>query len=370
MIRLALRNLVQNKTRLLVSVGGVGLALTLVFFFDAVFTGAAGRLTLYIDRSGADVWVSQEGVRTMHMSASSLPASVTGEVAAVPGVEEAIPILYSTDMIQAKDSEHVAYVFGLPRDATFGGPWKIVDGAARAGPGEVIIDHSIAASAGLRVGDRVTVLGQELEIAGLTSGTSSLVNSVAFVTMDDFARARGQNQVISFVLVKVAADESPSGVAARIGQNVDGVTVQTSQQFAHEERKLVKDMSTDIINIMNTAGFLTGLAVVALTIYIATISRRKEYGVLKAMGARNGALYRVVVIQALVSVALGLFTGLGITLLIAALAPRISESLVLTVSLSSLLRVTIVSAVIAGVAAALPASQLARLEPVAIIRRG
>jgi len=73
--RLAARNLIENKTRLLISVGGVGLAITLVLFFAAVFAGAQGRLTAYIDGAGADVWVSQQGVRTMHMSESALPSS-------------------------------------------------------------------------------------------------------------------------------------------------------------------------------------------------------------------------------------------------------------------------------------------------------
>ena len=68
MFRLAFRNLVQDKPRLLISVAGIGLALALVLFFGALFDGAQGRLTAYIDNAGADVWVSQQGVRTMHMS--------------------------------------------------------------------------------------------------------------------------------------------------------------------------------------------------------------------------------------------------------------------------------------------------------------
>jgi putative ABC transport system permease protein len=370
MIRLAFRNLVQNKTRLLISVGGLALALTLVLFFDAVFTGAMVRLTLYIDRAGADVWVSQQGVQTMHMSSSALPAPVIDQVKAVPGVQEAMPVLYATDMIQAKGNAYVAYVFGLPRNASFGRPWGITEGTAMPGPGEVIIDHAIAASAGLRVGDRVGVLGREMTIAGLTSGTSSLMNSLAFVTFDDFAEAHGQGKVISFVLVKVKPGESPTAVAARIRQNVPGVTVQTRQQFAHEERKLVKDMSADIINIMNTAGFLTGLAVVALTVYIATIARRREYGVLKAIGTRNRSLYSIVLVQAFLSVAMGLLAGILLTSVLAEVIPQFSEKLVLSISRASLLRVTVVSIFLAGIAALLPARQIAGLEPVTITRRG
>jgi putative ABC transport system permease protein len=325
-------------------------------------------LTAYIDRAGADVWVSQEGVRTMHMSESALPASVVGQVRAVPGVEQAVPVLYTESMLEAKGNEYIVYVFGVSPDAPFGGPWRIVDGAATPGPGEVILDHAIATQAGLRVGDPVTVLGREMKIAGLTSGTSSLVSSVSFVGMDDFARVRGGSAVISFVLVKVQAGEAPAAVSARIAQSVSGVTVQTRQEFATAERNFVGDMSADIINIMNTAGFLTGLAVVVLTVYIATVARRREYGVLKAMGVRNGRLYQIVLFQALLTVAMGVVTALSITLALSAVIPRFNELMVLSVTMTSVLRVTVISVVIAGVAAVLPAKQLAGLEPVAVLR--
>ena len=370
MLRLAVSNLIQNKTRLVVSVGGVGLALTLVLFFGAVFTGAQGRMTVYIDNAGADVWVSQAGVRTMHMSESTLPSSVADEVRAVPGVEEAVTVLYTEGMIQTKGKEYIVYIFGVPADAPFGGAWHVVEGASKPGPGEVIIDHAIAAQAGLGVGDKVTVLGHEMRVAGLTSGTSSVASSVSFVNFDDFARVRGSGNVISFVLVRNARGETAAAVADRIAEQVGSVTVQTRRQFAAQERALVKDMMADIMNIMNTAGYLTGLAVVALTIYIATMARRREYGVLKAMGVRNSKLYQIVVWQALLCVALGMAFGLAITLVLSAVIPRFNELLVLSVSPASVIRVALVSVLLAGLAALLPARQLAGLEPVAITRRG
>jgi putative ABC transport system permease protein len=188
--------------------------------------------------------------------------------------------------------------------------------------------------------------------------------------MEDFTRARGGGDAISYVLVKVLPGESPTEVANRISQRVPRVTVQTRQQFAAEERRLVADMSTDIITIMNTAGFLTGLAVVVLTIYIATVARRREYGVLKAMGTRNTRLYHLVAIQAVLSACMGLLAGLGMTVLLAVLIPRFNELLVLSVSASSVLRVVVISLFLAGVAALLPARQIAGLEPAAVVRRG
>jgi len=53
---------------------------------DAIVEGMTARITAYIDHSGADVFVSQSGVRNMHMASSTLPVSIVSKVQAVPGV--------------------------------------------------------------------------------------------------------------------------------------------------------------------------------------------------------------------------------------------------------------------------------------------
>ena len=367
---LARRNLARNRVRLIVSVGGVALALSLTLALDAIYAGVANQLTTYIDRSGADVWVAQAGVRNLHMVASWLPDSVTDEVRAVDGVAEATPILYSTDTITAADERAVAYVIGLPVEAPIGGPWDVVEGSDRVGPGEVIVDRGFARTAGVGLGDRVTVLGGEAAIVGLSEGTASLVNSVAFVSFDDFRAMRGGALVVSFVLVRVAQGASPNGVAAEIERGVAGVTAQSRADMSLQERRLVMDMSADVTSIMNAVGFGVGLAVVALTVYVATLARRREYGVLKAFGARNRVLYRVVLLQAVLSVAIGFAAGLAFTGLLAFVVPRVGLDLELVISAASIAKVGLFAAVIAGLAAILPIRQVAGLDPAVVFRRG
>src|SRR3989304_2872836 len=100
---LARRNLARNRVRLLVSVGGVALALSLTLALDAIYAGVAHQLTTYIDRAGADIWVAQSGVRNLHMVASSLPTSIVEEVSPIDGVAAVTPILEATDTISAGD---------------------------------------------------------------------------------------------------------------------------------------------------------------------------------------------------------------------------------------------------------------------------
>jgi len=365
---LARRNLGGNRVRLLASVGGVALALSLTLALDAIYAGVANQLTTYIDEAGADVWVSQSGVRNLHMVASWLPDEVTDQVQAVDGVAEVTPILYSTDTIAAGDERAVAYVIGLPADAAMGVPWKVVEGSARPGPGEVIVDAGFADTAGVSVGDSITVLGGEAKVVGLSEGTASLVNSVAFVSFDDFAAMRGAAPLVSFVLARVTPGVDPDAVAAAVETQVPGVTVQSAAAFSVEERRLVMDMSAEVISIMNVVGFVVGLAVVALTVYVATLARRREYGALKALGARNRYLYGVVVGQAFLSVAIGFLAGIAFTGLLSFIVAQ--SGLELALGAASIAKVGVVAAIIAGLAAILPIRQIAGLDPAVVFRRG
>lgn len=382
MFRYALRNLLQNKMRLVISVGGVALALSLILALDAIMTGVEGRLTAYIDNSGADVFVSQAGVRNLHMVSSSLPASVVGKVQAIPGVAAVTPIMYLTDTMEVgpNQDQYSIYVIGLPQGAAMGGPWRIARGVSIPATGQTVIDRGVAEKHGLGIGDKVNMLGQEFTIAGLSDGTGNLLNSVAFISMDDFARLRGNMPmgnatststtipIISFALVKVKTGTSPDAVAARIEKEVPGVTAQSREAFATQERKIVKDMATDLITIMNLVGFLIGLAVMALTVYIATLSRRGEYGILKAVGARNRYLYGTVLAQALYSVVIGFALALTITFLLSVALPNFASTLTLQISSASLLKVGIASLVIAALSALLPIRQLARLDPARVFK--
>jgi putative ABC transport system permease protein len=368
MIRLAFRNLFQNKIRLVISVGGVALALLLILSLDAIFAGVEQRITVYIDNSGADVFVAQSDVRNMHMASSSLPDSVRRKVKTLPGVASVTPIQYQSNYVVMNDERNLAYIIGLPENAGFGGPWDISSGRSLPGEGEAIIDRTVAEESGVKLGDDVEILGEDFEVVGLSEGTSSLVNSVAFISTKNFEELRGSYDTFSFLLAKVSAGESSEVVAARIQARIRDVTAQTRDDFARQERKVVKDMSTGVIAIMNLIGFLIGLAVMALTVYTATLAHRAEYGVLKALGARNGHLYRTVLAQALLSVAFGFAIGLAITLVVATIVPRLGLSMVLVVGGASLLKVGSISLLIAGMAAILPIRQIAGLDPARVFR--
>ena len=370
MLHLAMRNLFQNRVRFIISAGGAALAFLLILTLDGIFVSLENHITSYMDNSGADIFISQTGVRNMHMTSSTLPAAVVDQVKAVPGVQTVMAILFATNVVTLGQDQLASYVIGLPPDATIGLPWQLAAGTAIPANGQAVVDSGLARKQGLKIGDKIKTLGTDFTIVGLSDGTSNFINAITFISMADFARLSGNNTTVSFVLVKVRSGTAPSDVISEIAKAVPNVTVQTREEFADEERKLVNDMSSDFVAIMNFIGFLIGLAVIALTTYTATLSRRREYGVLKALGTRSRQLYQVVLAQGAVSVVAGLTIALILTLLLSVIVPIFVPNLTIAISPLSLLQLAGISFVIAGISAVIPIWQIIGLEPARVVREG
>ncbi|MHB0980279.1 MAG: ABC transporter permease [Thermoleophilia bacterium] len=369
MVSVARRNLFQDKARLLISTGGVAFALLLILALDGVVEGSLSQITAYITNTGADVYVAQAGVRTMHMSASALPLTTADEVSAVEGVRSVAPILYTTNPVESEGGRSLAYIIGFRPDRGVGGPWKVVEGSADLSLGEVVLDEIAARKLGVGVGDRVSLLGNPFVIRGLSSGTFTITNSVAFIRFDDFARLRDLPRTAGYLLVFLEPGVGPADGARAIKDQVPGVEAMTWARFESEEGRVVRDMMAQIMVVMNSAGFVIGLVAVALTIYTATLAKTREYGVLKALGARSTWLYRLVFEQALVSVALGAVAAVVLAYALSAIFSLALPEVPLRITANSVAKVALGGGVIAVLSAALPVRRVAALDPASVFRR-
>jgi putative ABC transport system permease protein len=365
-VPLARRNLFQDRRRVLLSTGGVAVALLLVLILGGIFAGAMRQLTGYIDRSGADLVVSQAGVTTMHMSASVLRPDIADRIRETPGVAWAEPIRYTTGMVSSPAGQSASYVIGYDPTAGHAGPSRLVAGS-QPGAGEAVLDRQGADQLRLGVGDRVRVLGRLFTLVGLSTGGTNIANTTVFITTGDFARLRGPTQ--AYVLVGAGPGVDLGVLRARLEGIPPGVTVQTASQFAASERRIVTDMSADLLRIMSGIGFGIALAVIALTLFNVTAAKTREYGVFKALGARPGRLAATVAVQAAWSVVLALATATALALLLAVVIGRLNPALSIWIAPGSVAR-TGLGALVVGVAGAvLPIRRVLCMDPAASFRR-
>ena len=105
--------------------------------------------------------------------------------------------------------------------------------------------------------------------------------------------------------------ENLQAIIQRVNRQSDVNAVRKNEMAANDLRLFAKVFSMPL-KLMVAIAFLVGSIIVGMVIYTITVERQREYGVIKAIGATNGTLYRIVLVQALAAALIG--TALGVLL--------------------------------------------------------
>jgi putative ABC transport system permease protein len=366
-VRLARRGLFSDRRRALLSVGGVAVALVLVLVLRGIFAGAIRQVTGYVRNSPADVIVSQRGVRTMHMSSSALPPATVDEVRRTEGVAWVDGIRFvSGGLLQGPKGRQLSYVIGY-EPGQRGGPKHVLAGT-EPGPGQAVVDEVAARQLGIHLGTIVNVVGTDFRVVGLSAGGTGITNTTTFVDTRDLATLRGP--AVSYILVGARHGTDAATLASRIATHLPNVTAQTRSQFVRSEARIATDMSADMLQVMSLIGFVIALAVVTLGLYNTTISRLREYAIVRALGGSTARVARIVLAQALWTVGLALVGGVALAIGLGAIVGRLTPTISIAILPASVAN-TAMSALTAGVlGAALPLWRVMHVEPATAFRRG
>ena len=359
------RFLFAEHRRAALTVLGVAAALLLVLVLRGIFAGAIDQVTRYIRTSPAEVFVSQGGVKTMHMSASAVPLGAAAQIRSVAGVAWVSPIGFASGSVSGPGGRQLSYLIGYDTSSGRGGPTELVTGRV-PGRGEAVVDGLAAENLGVRVGDTVTVLGARLRVVGLSSGGSSITNTTIFVDQPEFERVRGGPP--SYLLVDAEPAVDASAVADRIRRAVPGVTVQTREEFTASEARIVTDMSADLLRLMSTIGLLIALAVIALGLMTATLNRIREYAVLKALGATTGRLAGSVTVQVLWTVALASLLAATFAQLLSWTLPLLAPAVSISLTSAALTQTTMGALAVGLLAALWPLRRIATIDAATAFR--
>jgi putative ABC transport system permease protein len=120
----------------------------------------------------------------------------------------------------------------------------------------------------------------------------------------------GENYT-SFILVKVDGGFDKKDVVHMLKERLTGVSVYTKEEFSYRTRYYWTASTGMGMGFLITAflGFIIGMVIVGQTIYTSTVEHIREFGTLKAIGAKNSFIYRIILEQALVNAVIGYITG-------------------------------------------------------------
>ena len=257
-------------------------------------------------------------------------------------------------------------------------PDKIVAGRARLTADDIIIGTELASDLGVTVGDKLRVTagsgqGATLTITGIVDLGSKRVNQTfTYVALHTAQVLLGLIGGVSSIDVTVddvyAAENVAQRITAMTGVEADSWIVTNAQFFNAVNAQQLANLAIR---------FFVGLSVafgIASVLIVSVVQKSKEIGILRAMGASQGQIMRVFLLQ---GGAFGLTGSLiGSAVGAAALVlwhswmrnPDGTEFFPLVLE-PQLFIISAVLATLTGVAAAVaPALRGARLDPVVAIR--
>jgi len=323
MASLAIRNLFHDKIRLAVTLTGIIFSVVLVAVQTGLFLGFTTTTSNVIDNSGADFWITSKGVQYIEAGVP-FPEKKLYHARAVEGVQEAEKYIVRFGQWKRPDgADQSCEIIGFDPDTRLGGPWRVAEGSVHdlKLQDTVMIDRFYAPKLGVtHLGQSLEIRGVRARVVGFTEGIRTFTTSPLVFTSYKNAQRYSDLQTgqTMYLLVTARPGVDRERVRAALLGQLSDVDVLTTAEFSGKTTRYWMFGTGAGVTVIMAAvlGLLVGVVVVAQTIYAATIDHIREFGTLKAMGATNGYIYRVILQQAMVSAAIGYAVGIALAILV------------------------------------------------------
>lgn len=395
-LAVALRFLREGRFQTLLIIAGVMVGVAVVVYISALIEGLQGntiRRTLGatahivvkpaeetlapLGREGdfATLQPRAQRVRAIENWPPLLPA-----LAADPMVVAVSPMASGSAIAVRGEANRAIVLFGVELDQynrIVELSDKLVRGRFRLAPGEILIGQELGRDLGVDVGDRLRVLtssaSDQFQIVGVVDlGSRDLNRRALYLPMRTAQNLLGIPGGVTNIDVRIREIFEADRVAARL-QGIGPVQVEswmtTNSQLLNALQ--AQSVSTIMIRVFVSIVVILGIASVLV---VSVVQKRKEIGILRAIGASRGQMLRVFLLQGatvgLVGSALGsLLAWLlvqGFTFFVRSTSGQPLFSVPLAPEL--LLSACIAATVGGTLAAVAPALRAARLDPAQAIR--
>lgn len=402
-LRVALRFLREGRAQTLLIIIGVAAGVAVVAYISALISGLQGSTLTKTLGAQAHITLRapDDAVTPARAADSTLALTDTQprvqRLRSVANWQALLPLLEQMDAIAAVSPMVSGSGLALRGEATqaialmgveldrydriVGLRGKVVSGAARLDPGEAILGRDLAADLGVRVGDRVTL---QTTVGGRSVSDALRVTALVDLGVRDLNRRT--------VIVPLRAAQSLLGLPG--GATVLDMTLKdvwAASELAAQLRERYpykveswQENNAQLVSALNaqsvSTALIRGVVMVVVVLGIASVlvvsvvQKRREIGILRAMGATRGQVLRIFLVQGAVVGAIG--STLGIVLAVALIwlfthFVRGSDGLPLffiTLPLATALKVATLATACGVLAAIAPARRAAEMDPAQAIR--
>jgi len=322
--------LIGDRGKYLGIIMGLTFASLLITQQSSIFTGLMTRTYGTItDLSQPDIWVMDPKVQFID-DVKPLQDTELFRIRSIEGVKWAVPLYKGLLKARLADGNYqICNVLGLDDATLIGGPPFMIEGTlSDLRQQDSIIVNDVGARTRLakppkvrggkpeplKIGDTLEINDHRAVVVGICRVSRTFQSQPVIFTTYTRATtfAPRERKLLSFVLVKARPDENLQALCERIRRRT-GLAAYTAQAFKDLTYNYFMKYTGIPINfgIAVALGFIIGTAIAGQTFYNFTLENMRYFGTLKAMGATNYVLLRMILLQALLVGVLGYGLGVG-----------------------------------------------------------
>lgn len=380
-LTLVARNLLRRKGRFVFTLLGITIGMASFVALLSIGGNMQNEVTRQAYSLGGNFVIvpddlcvyNQIGIITGEAISESLDFGAFERIAAIEGLM-VIPHLTQRTAIQ---NATVTVTGMLPAETKAFRSWSMYAGEYFSSQDQqaVIIGQGTVNRFGLVVGDKLTIRGEEFPIIGILAPTNSNDDVTIHIPLSVAQRVFEREGRISFMSAIVGDMARVDDYAAAI-INVANVNVATNEQLLNSVLMILGSVNMTLQMVAGVALIAAAFGIIN-TMMTAVFERRREIGILQAIGAKGRAIFSIFVLESGIYGLLGGIIGVGAGFLASMFAAPIvaqhNEAMLMGVNMGASIDVqlvitTILFSVVISIAAGLyPAWKAAKLTPVEAI---
>ncbi|MEJ2549411.1 MAG: ABC transporter permease [Anaerolineales bacterium] len=321
MWHLSIRNIRQRWVRSLLTILGVAVSVQIYLAMTTMMSSAENDLQDQLEALAGKVFVqrsmtSESVVEDFPSPSSSINVGVAEELLAMPGVDVArsSAILYvPLTKPPAPGAPPPTRALGIEpgHEIAFLGSLKIAAGAGTLqDPQSVILGQGAAAYYGqeaghrVEIGETIHVLGEFFTVVGLLDRAPAVHDGMVMMELATAQRLFDRPSSVSAVILAAQnVDE-----VARIKTQVEGHYPELAAASPADVEENVRAMYASVYSLadmVDGVAILVAFLFVMIVMIIAVMERRRDIGVLRAIGASRATVFGMIASEALLLSVLG-----------------------------------------------------------------
>ena len=371
MLDFAFKNILRQRTRTILTTLGILIGIGAIVALGSVADGLDAAIQSGLELTAGKITV-QEGEDLFGMN-SELDSEDEETISSLNGVKEVVPLIWYVDnIVPFQGPEWVAIgVEPEKSEYLFGENIEYEEGREiEEGESEVaVVGYTIAQKYNVGVGDTWEIDEVDFDIIGITeeTGISDIDGSIV-VPFEDLQDVL-EEETFQWMYVIPDDIKDTEKIAEDIEDTNDEYNALTTQELARQAGAIVDQVRFFTVGIGAIAAFVGGLGVMN-TMIMSVMERRREIGVMKAIGATNRMVLQQIITESAMISLLGGVGGILLGLLGALLLTNVIGGGQITATVTPGLAVTgLAFALFLGVIGGLyPARKAAMVDPVEALR--